>query len=382
MSVTAPAPRLHWIVTTHWVVRSFAYPSVLIYLVMHLWGQEPPWWVWVLLGLQFLLYPHLLYFRARMSTDSKQAELQHLMLDSFLLGAWAAGLGFPFLITFTFFISSTVNSAIFRGINGILWALGLFAAGALFGGTLGGWQLHPEESAWVMLLLALSLSIYLLSIGVLAHRRTLALRQTREALKVRESELQALNGALSERLHEIERLQVELREQAIRDPLTGLFNRRYLQSSMQREWARCQREQVPLCVALLDIDHFKQVNDRYGQGAGDQVLIRLAQLLSDSIRREDLACRYGGEEFLLLLPGMVVDEAYERAQGWRQAFAALEIWVNGSRMNLSLSVGVAVAPLHASEPDILIHQADLALYAAKAQGRNRVLLAELGWAGP
>ncbi|KJS69056.1 MAG: hypothetical protein JM57_10505 [Comamonadaceae bacterium BICA1-1] len=382
MSVTAPAPRLHWIVTTHWLVRSVAFPTVLLFVAMHLWGQEPPWWVWLLLGLQFLLYPHLLYLRARMSADSRQAELQHLLLDSLLFGAWAAGLGFPFFITFTFFISSTVNNAIFRGINGILWALGLFAAGALLGGTLGGWQLQTEESAWVMLLFALGLSIYLLSIGVLAHRRALALRRTRGALKTRESELQALNGALSERLHEIERLQVELREQAIRDPLTGLFNRRYLQSSMQREWARCQREQVPLCVALLDIDHFKQVNDRYGHGAGDQVLVRLAQLLSDSIRREDLACRYGGEEFLLLLPGMGVDEAYERAQGWLQAFAALEIWVNGARLNLSLSAGVAVAPLHANEPDMLIHQADLALYAAKAQGRNRVVLAELGWAGP
>ncbi len=110
--------------------------------------------------------------------------------------------------------------------------------------------------------------------------------------------------------------------------------------------------------------------------------MRLAQLLSDSIRREDLACRYGGEEFLLLLPGMGVDEAYERAQGWRQAFAALEIWVNGSRLNLSLSVGVAVAPMHASEPEMLIHQADLALYAAKAQGRNRVVLAEPCQASP
>jgi len=224
------------------------------------------------------------------------------MLDGFLFGAWAAWLGFPFFIAFTLFISTAVNSAIFRGVDGILWALGLFAVGAVLGGTLGGWQLRPDESPLVRLLFALGLSVYLLSIGVLAHRRTLALRQTRESLKARESELQALNGALSERLHEIERLQVELREQAIRDPLTGLFNRRYLQSTLQREWARCQREKVPLCVAFLDIDHFKQINDRYGHAVGDQVLIRLAQLLTDSIRREDLACRYGGEEFLLLLP--------------------------------------------------------------------------------
>ena len=381
MSVTTPAPRLHWIVTTHWVIRSVGFLIVLLLLAIHLWGQEPPLWAWVLLGVQFLLYPHLIYLRARRAGNPRQAELQHLWLDSFLFGAWAAWLGFPFFIAFALFISSAVNNAIFRGVSGIFWAIGLFAAGALLGGTLGGWQFQPQESTVVMLIFMLGLSVYLLSIGVLAHRRTLALRKTRESLRASESALQALNGALSERLHEIERLQVELREQAIRDPLTGLFNRRYLQSTLDREWARCQREKLPLCVALLDIDHFKQINDRYGHGVGDQVLIRLAQLLNDSIRREDLACRYGGEEFLLLLPGMGVDEAYERAQVWRQAFAALEIWVNGARLSLSLSVGVAVAPLHASEPDALIHQADLALYAAKAQGRNRVLLAEVGWAG-
>jgi diguanylate cyclase (GGDEF)-like protein len=222
------------------------------------------------------------------------------------------------------------------------------------------------------------ISGYLLGIGVLAHQRTQVLRHTRATLRAREAELQALNAALSDRLYEIERLQVELREQAVRDPLTGLFNRRYLQSTLEREWARCQREGVPLCVMLLDIDHFKQVNDRHGHGVGDQVLVRLGQLLLEQSRREDLACRYGGEEFLLLLPGMGADEAYERAQTWRQAFAALDILVNGARLSLSLSIGVAVAPEHANEPDLLIHQADMALYAAKAQGRNRVVLAEAG----
>jgi len=266
MSVTAPAPRLHWIVKTHWVVRCIAFPATLLFLAIHLWEQDPPPLVWLLLVVQFLLYPHLLYLRARRADNPRQAELQHLWLDSFLFGAWAAWLGFPLFIAFTLFISITVNSAIFRGVEGILWALGLFAAGALLGGTLGGWQLRPDESPLVMLLFALGLSFYLLSIGVLAHRRTLALRQTREALKVRESE-------------------------------------------------------------------------------------------------------------------MGVDEAYERAQALRQAFAALEMWVNGARLNLSLSVGVAVGPLHANGPDLLIQQADLALYAAKAQGRNRVQLAEVGWVG-
>jgi len=378
MTAASLQPKLDWVVDTHWRVRALALPVAFLILTLHLWGQGQPALVWVLLGLQLLIYPHLIYWRARRAPDPPQAELHNLLLDSFLFGAWVAWLGFPAFIGFMFFISTAINSAILRGFNGIVWSLALFAVGALLGAALGGWHFYTDESGWVKLLSMVGISGYLLGIGVLAHQRTQVLRHTRSTLRAREAELQALNAALSDRLHQIERLQVELREQAVRDPLTGLFNRRYLQSTLEREWARCQREGVPLCVMMLDIDHFKQVNDRHGHGVGDQVLVRLGQLLLEQSRREDLACRYGGEEFLLLLPGMGADEAYERAQAWRKAFAALEIWVNGARLSLSLSVGVAVAPDHANEPDLLIHQADMALYAAKAQGRNRVVLAEAG----
>ena len=378
MTATTLQPKVHWVVDTHWRVRALSYPLAFLILTLHLWGQGQPALVWGLLGLQLLAYPHLVYWRARRAPDPKQAELQNLLFDSFLFGAWVAWLGFPAFIGFMFFISTTINSAILRGFNGIVWSLALFAAGALLGAALGGWHVYTDESGWVKLLSMVGISGYLLGIGVLAHQRTQVLHHTRAKLRTRETELQALNAALSERLNEIERLHAELRDQAIRDPLTGLFNRRYLQSTLEREWARCQREGVPLCVMLLDIDHFKQVNDRHGHGVGDQVLVRLGQLLLEQSRREDLACRYGGEEFLLLLPGMGADEAYERAQAWRQAFAALDILVNGARLSLSLSVGVAVAPDHANEPDLLIRQADMALYAAKAQGRNRVVMAEAG----
>jgi diguanylate cyclase (GGDEF)-like protein len=174
------------------------------------------------------------------------------------------------------------------------------------------------------------------------------------------------------RLGEIEHLQAILKEQANVDPLTGLFNRRYLQATLEREWARCQREQQPLCVMLIDIDHFKRVNDTHGHGVGDEVLAALGRLLSGGVRTEDLACRYGGEEFLVLLPKMPLDLAVERAQSLRQAFAELDISVEGVRVPLSLSVGVAVAPDHAQTPADLVRHADEALYRAKAEGRNRV----------
>ena len=382
MTATTHLPKVHWVVNTHWRVRALAFPVALLIVSVHLWGQGQPMLVWVLLGAQLLIYPHLMYLRARRASDPKQAELHNLLLDSLLFGAWVAWLGFPAFIGFMFFIGTAINSAILRGLIGIVLSVVWFAVGVVLAAAIGGWHVQTVESGWVKALTIAGISGYLLGMGVLAHQRTQVLRHTRALLRAREVELQTLNAALSGRLQDIERLQVELNEQAIRDPLTGLFNRRYLQSTLQREWARCQREEVPLCVALLDIDHFKQINDRYGHGVGDQVLVRLGQLLLEQSRREDLACRYGGEEFLLLLPGMGADEAYGRAQAWRQAFAALDVWVNGARLSLSLSIGVAVAPAHANEPDVLIHQADMALYAAKAQGRNRVMLANAGSVHP
>ena len=370
-----PRPPVPWIVGTHWVARIFAFSMAFVVVAMHIRGQGYGWVLWLLMVLQFVLYPHLVYWRASRAANPQRAELQNLLLDCFLFGAWVAWIGFPQFIVFTFLISALINNAITRGVPGILMGTGWFAMGALLGAALSGWRWLPEQGLWVTLVAGVSLTVYLLGIGVLAHQRTQALRRTREALKLHEAQLQALNLSLSERLGEIERLQVELREQAARDPLTGLFNRRYLQSTLEREWARCEREQLPLSVLLLDIDHFKQVNDRFGHAVGDQVLVRLGQLLQQWSRREDLACRYGGEEFLLLLPGMGLDEAYERAQQLRLAFANLQMQAQDQAIPLSLSIGVAAAPAHASAPEPLIHRADLALYAAKAQGRNRVELA-------
>jgi len=375
MTAAMPRPPVPWIVGTHLVVRIVSFSLAFVVVAHHIWGQGYGWALWLLLVLQFLLYPHLVYWRASRAAKPQRAELQNLLLDGFLFGAWVAWLGFPQFIAFTFFICVLINNAITRGVPGILLGTIWIVLGALFGAVLSGGLWQPEKSLWVTLLAGVSLTIYLLGIGVLAHQRTQALRLTREALKLHEAQLQALNQSQSERLAEIERLQVELREQAFRDPLTGLFNRRYLQTTMEREWARCAREQLPLSVLLLDVDHFKQVNDRFGHAVGDQVLVRLGQLLQQMIRREDLACRYGGEEFLLLLPGMGLDEAYERAQQFRLAFANLQMQSQDQVIPLSLSIGVASAPEHASAPEPLIHRADLALYAAKAQGRNRVELA-------
>lgn len=190
-----------------------------------------------------------------------------------------------------------------------------------------------------------------------------------------EQELRDANERLKGQLSEIEALQARLREQAIRDPLTGLFNRRYLTETLQRDLARCQREERPLTVVMLDVDHFKLLNDAYGHETGDRMLQAVGRFLGDETRHGDVACRFGGEEFVVVLPGASAQAAFARAQVWRSAFEQLQIAHQGSDLGVTLSMGVAEYPAHASNADDLLRAADVALYEAKRQGRNRVVLA-------
>ena len=167
----------------------------------------------------------------------------------------------------------------------------------------------------------------------------------------------------------------KLHEQIIRDPLTGLFNRRYLDESLERELSRAKRDGLPLSLLMVDIDYFKKLNDTYGHQAGDEVLKRLGELVGKGARSGDLPCRYGGEEFLLVLPTMSLESAVERADQWRMAFANERIAFADTFLSATLSVGVASFPGHGTSSDELIRAADQALYAAKHSGRNKVVVA-------
>ena len=187
-----------------------------------------------------------------------------------------------------------------------------------------------------------------------------------------EMSLHQANMDLQLRLSEIEDLQHQLQEQAIRDSLTGLYNRRYLAETLDRETARARREGHPLALVLIDLDHFKELNDSRGHRAGDAVLKQIADHFMQDTRTEDLVCRYGGEEFLVMMPGMGLDKAVERSEHWRQALASLPITVGQETVHVTASFGVAVYPENGINPDQIIHAADTALYAAKRAGRNRV----------
>lgn len=181
-------------------------------------------------------------------------------------------------------------------------------------------------------------------------------------------------------------LQESLRLQSISDPLTGLYNRRYMESALERELARESRRDQSICLLMCDIDHFKRFNDTHGHEAGDLVLVEFARLLKSMLRKEDILCRYGGEEFLVILADTPRVAGLQRADAIRLAVSQLQLhYRNQSLGSITLSLGMSVFPRHGSDPVRLIHTADQALYAAKQAGRDRVIEApapEIGAAAP
>ncbi|MCI0733531.1 MAG: diguanylate cyclase, partial [Methylococcaceae bacterium] len=194
--------------------------------------------------------------------------------------------------------------------------------------------------------------------------------------KDKEAELREANALLKKQLAEIKSLQNELREQTVRDPLTGLFNRRYLDETLARELSRAKRDNSPLSVAILDIDYFKRLNDTHGHDAGDLMLQSMALQLLSSTRNEDMVCRYGGEEFVVVLPDTTLEHARQRMEQLRASFEQLYVPFNQVHLHNTVSIGIANYPIHGTTDAQLLRAADMALYEAKGAGRNRVMCAQ------
>jgi diguanylate cyclase (GGDEF)-like protein len=174
------------------------------------------------------------------------------------------------------------------------------------------------------------------------------------------------------------RLREALRTQSIRDPLTGLYNRRYLEEMLQRETRRAVRADCGLGVMMLDLDHFKNFNDTYGHDAGDAVLRETASFLAKSVRAEDIVCRFGGEEFLIILPMADLRASHARAERIRSRLRELTVMHQGQSLGpITVSVGVAELPQHGTSPRELLEASDAALYCAKREGRDCVIVAAL-----
>lgn len=206
-------------------------------------------------------------------------------------------------------------------------------------------------------------------IGALGINRDITRRREMQ------QELQAANESLKLQLEKVELLQEKLSEQATRDPLTGLYNRRYLADTIQRELARARREKTPISVAIMDLDDFKNINDTFGHKGGDAVLMAIAELFLSHMRASDIVCRYGGEEFTILMPNASINTAAGRMENLRKEIEAKPIIYNDKKIHVTISIGVASFPDHGEDDESILWAADNMLYQSKRNGRNQVSVA-------
>lgn len=183
------------------------------------------------------------------------------------------------------------------------------------------------------------------------------------------------NSRLKEQIQANERLRRELVEQTLRDALTGLHNRRHLERTFARHVERAAEQGEPFAVVIVDVDHFKSVNDLHGHAIGDELLVAISQFLAQRVRHEDTLARFGGEEFVAILSGCDALDAYTRIQAWIDEAILVRVRAGNVRVSRTLSAGIAVYPGSGTTRDEMIAAADMALYEAKGEGRNRVKLA-------
>jgi len=172
------------------------------------------------------------------------------------------------------------------------------------------------------------------------------------------------------------KLQETLQNLSVRDPLTGLYNRRYMEESMERELRRAERQGKQVGVIMADIDHFKRFNDAFGHDAGDALVKEVAKVMENHVRGSDIACRYGGEEFTIVLQDISSLVTQQRAEQLREAVRNVKIYYGDRVLDpVTLSLGVAIFPEHGDTYRTVLQAADVALYQAKQSGRDRVCLA-------
>ena len=361
--------RDHWVVRMNHRNRTGGFLMLLGVLSLHLHEhavRPSETATWVALLLTFLVYPQVAWAWSRRSATPVAAEMRNMTLDALLFGAWAAWLNFPDWISFTLCISVTVNLTLFGGVRGLAMAFGGLLAGAVLVVAMTGANAVTATRPLVAGVSVAALTVFLVVTALENHRRSMQLHHTRRRLRDNEQALQAQLGENSG-LHD------ELRRLARLDPLTGIQNRRALDEALAQAPRDPSGALQPVGLLMLDVDHFKRVNDERGHEAGDAVLRQVADLLRAGVREEDRVYRYGGEEFVLLLPGADPAVAWRRAEDLRARVAAHGFEAAARPLAMTVSLGLACAPVDAGEPEALMRLADAALYRAKHEGRDRVV---------
>jgi diguanylate cyclase len=307
-----------------------------------LWEIGAPLWVWVVLALQCLLWPHLALRIARRSRDAYRAELHNLMFDSACGGAAIAAIGFNLVPSAVLVAMLAMDKAAVGGMRFLGRCMAVQVAVAALVALATGFHLHFESGIAAQAASLPMLILHPVTVGYTAYRLARRVRQQNDLL----STLSTIDG------------------------LTRLMNRTHWEQAVATEFQRCRRIGHSSAVMMLDIDHFKAVNDVHGHQAGDSALRAVAAILQDTLRGSDVGGRYGGEEFGVVLPGINIVGAEAIAERIRRR---IEQAVVEQRRGLRVTVSIGFAALTPDDHDhgAWIARADRALYAAKAAGRNR-----------
>ncbi|WP_130930696.1 diguanylate cyclase [Pseudomonas sp. Sample_24] len=305
---------------------------------------NPAPWVWGLMLFNGLLWPHLAYHWSRRVARPYHAEQRNLLVDAFMGGFWVVAMHFNPLPAATTLSMMAMNNVAIGGLRFLLTGTAAQVLGMGVGWLFFNPVVVPETSQIQLYACLPLMCLYPLALGWICYRQAYTLgRQKRELL------------ALSRT-----------------DSLTGLLNHGAWKDQLEVEFQRCQRQRQGGAIALIDIDHFKIINDTYGHVAGDIVLRQLSKMLKHNLRATDVAGRYGGDEFCVILPDLPLSSAAAVMEGLRDRFATLGYEQNPT-LKVSLSIGLAAFNAGHTDATLWLNDADQALYEAKSTGRNRVI---------
>jgi diguanylate cyclase len=327
-----------------YIARLLGLSTLSVAIAPALAQRHAPGWVYGLLAIFGLLWAHLAYQLAARSPAPAKAEFRNLKLDSVFCGFWAMAMAANPAPTLLMVMLLLADNALVGGLSLIAASLAGLAAGAALGGLLLGWRLTLSSDLAVQLACLPFLLAYPPAVGVLTYRHIIRVQREK-------SRFEALNQL---------------------DALSGLYSRAHWELRLAEVFERCQRQKQHAMLLLLDIDHFKQVNDNFGHLLGDEAIRFLGGVLGRELRPGDHAGRIGGDEFAILLPDCSNAEATAVIERLQQALETHVFAPSGPRFTLTVSFGLAGYGPDLASPRDWIHRADEALYRAKRAGRNQV----------
>ena len=328
-----------------------------------LYQANAPDWVWAVMLVYCFAWPHIALRISLRSASPYAAEHRNLMVDSFAGGVWPVAMAFNVLPSVLLLAALAMNNFASGGAR--LFGKGVLAhlAGAVTALLLLGPKFLPESNFTTVLLCVPFLLSYPLVLGVVMYRLSIELSRRKDELVLEKRRADEANLTKTRVLAEL----------AARDELTGLFNRRHMSELLAQHRAACQRSGEGFAVALVDLDHFKRINDSHGHAVGDSVLRAFAEQAGAAMRGTDTVGRWGGEEFLVIYPRSTAHEAAQGATRLREHVAAAVVATPGGQpLTFTVSIGLT-EHVPSESVEALVERADRAMYQAKSQGRNRVV---------